>query len=164
MAVVLEQLTERVRALEDQIALFQTMSSYGPSVDSMSVQEAASIWTEDGVYDVGSGPVPPMHGRDEIAAMLEGPNHGTLVEQGCAHVMTMPLVKVDGDVAVGIAYHRLYVRDGDGFRIWRLTASRWDWVRRADGWKVKRRTHRLMDGSEDARQLLRDSLLEIRGS
>jgi hypothetical protein len=142
------------------------MSSYGPSVDSLSVPEAASIWTEDGVYDVGSGPVAPMHGRGDITAMLEGATHGGLVEKGCAHLMTMPLVKVNGDTAVGIAYHRLYVRDAeaDTFRLWRLTASRWDWVRTAEGWKVERRTHRLLDGSQDARDLLRTALLEVQGT
>jgi ketosteroid isomerase-like protein len=160
----LNELAKRVKLLEDQIALFGTMSTYGPSVDSMSIDEATSIWTEDGIYDTG-GPQ-PFSGRDDIAAMLaeEDGVHRGIVAKGCAHVLSMPLIKVDGDTAIGIAYHHTCVRDGDGHKIWRQLASRWEWVRQPDGWKVKRRTQRLLDGSEDARQLLRDTLLEIQGS
>jgi ketosteroid isomerase-like protein len=157
------ELTNRVKLLEDQVALFASMSSYGPAVDSLSIDEATSIWTEDGVYDTG-GPE-PFCGRDEIAAMLTADPgvHRELVGKGAAHVLSMPLIRIDGDVAVGLAYHHTCVRDGDGHKIWRQLASRWDWVRQPDGWKVKRRTQRLLDGSEDARQLLRETLREIQG-
>lgn len=160
---LVSQLERRVRALEDQISIYQLLSSYGPAADSMSTSEAVSIWTEDGIYDPGSAPVPPMHGRDEIAAILTLPS--TPVWNGSGHISSMPLVAVDGDRAVCIGYHQLYVRDDedDSFCLRRLTASRWDMVRREDGWKVARRTHRLLDGSQDARTLLRDALLEIRG-
>lgn len=159
----LNELAKRVKLLEDQIALFGSMSMYGPSVDSMSIDEATSIWTEDGIYDTG-GPQ-PFSGRDDIAAMLteEDGVHRGIVEKGCAHVLSMPLIKIDGDTAIGIAYHHTCVREGDGHKIWRQLASRWEWVRQPEGWKVKRRTQRLLDGSEDARQLLRDTLLEIQG-
>jgi hypothetical protein len=160
---VIEALEQRVRALEDQIALYQAVSAYGPAVDSLSAEAAASLWTEDGVYDAGGPPAPQMNGREAIIKMVNTDPHQSLAAQGCGHMMTLPLLKVDGDQAVGLGYHRLYQRAGDGFKLWRLTASRWDWVRQPDGWKAARRTHRVIDGGDEARSLLRDTLREIRG-
>jgi hypothetical protein len=167
-------LEARVTELADHLALYQTMATYGPAVDSLSIDEATSIWLEDGVYDGTSrrpsdmaGATPPglqvsaMHGRAEIAAMLHGDLHRTLVRDGCAHVMSLPLIRIDGDRAVGVGYHFLYVKGDDGFKIWRMTASRWDWLRTGEGWKVETRTHRLIDGSDDARELLATSLRDI---
>jgi len=39
-----------------------------------------------------------------------------------------------------------------------MTANRWELVRTASGWKIKRRTLRPLDGSEPARELLRGAL------
>jgi hypothetical protein len=36
-----------------------------------------------------------------------------------------------------------------------VVTNRWDLVRTASGWKIKRRTLRLVDGSEPAREILR---------
>lgn len=164
VVALVADLTARVESLEDQLALYQSVATYGPAVDSLSTEAAAGLWSDDGVYDVGPAPVGPMHGRRDISAMLEGEVHGSLVAQGCAHVTTLPLVRVKGDRAIGLGYHRLYVREAeaDGFRLWRLTASRWDWARAGARWEVVNRTHRLLDGSEEARALLRNTLAEIR--
>jgi hypothetical protein len=45
-----------------------------------------------------------------------------------------------------------------GYHIHRVVTNRWDLVRMPAGWKIKRRTLRLVDGSEPARQLLRAAL------
>ena len=42
-----------------------------------------------------------------------------------------------------------------GYHIHRVVTNRWDLVRTASGWKIKRRTLRLVDGSEPSRDLLR---------
>jgi len=47
-----------------------------------------------------------------------------------------------------------------GFRIHRAGCNRWDLVRTAEGWKVKRRMLRPLDGSNDARELLTGALAE----
>jgi hypothetical protein len=47
-----------------------------------------------------------------------------------------------------------------GFRIHRAGCNRWDLVRTGDGWKVKRRMLRPLDGSDDARELLTDAVAE----
>ena len=61
---------------------------------------------------------------------------------------------LQGDEAAATGYTMLIARDGNDFRVRRPTANRWDLIRTADGWKIKRRTLRLLDGSPDARALL----------
>ena len=51
-----------------------------------------------------------------------------------------------------------------GFRIHRASANRWDLVRTADGWKVKRRMLRPLDGGNDARELLTEALAASRAA
>ena len=46
-----------------------------------------------------------------------------------------------------------------GFRIHRVAANRWELVRTAAGWKIKRRTVRTIDGSEPPREILRGALV-----
>jgi hypothetical protein len=46
----------------------------------------------------------------------------------------------------------------NGFRIHRVAANRWELVRTADGWKIKRRTVRTIDGSDEPREILRGAL------
>ena len=41
-----------------------------------------------------------------------------------------------------------------GFRIHRMMANRWELVRTADGWKIKQRTLRPLDGPNAARSIL----------
>ena len=45
-----------------------------------------------------------------------------------------------------------------GFRVHRVGANRWELTRTPQGWKVKRRTLRPLDGSEPAREVLRGAL------
>src|SRR5262249_26684969 len=50
----LAALERRVRLLEDQIAIYQVMAAYGPAADSGSTEQAITLWSEDGVYDLHS--------------------------------------------------------------------------------------------------------------
>jgi hypothetical protein len=47
---------------------------------------------------------------------------------------------------------------GKGFRVHRMTANRWALVRTDEGWKIKHRTLRQLDGTEPARKILREAL------
>lgn len=155
----LEALEARIKALEDELALRQILSSYGPAVDSLRHEDAVKLWTEDGRY-LGRY---DRNNRQEILEMLEGDFHKDLVAAGCAHTMSTPFIKIDGDTAVGLGYHVVFKHDGDGFIVRGLSASRWDWIRTADGWKATSRVHRTLDGSEDARRLLSETFAQISG-
>lgn len=143
----------RLRALEDVVAIYQLLAGYGPAVDAGASAIAASRWSESGSYDAQVG---EWVGREAIAGMVEGEFHQSLIQSGCAHVLSLPHVVVDGDRAVATSHGRLYRRDepNDSFRVWRVTATRWELVRHGDGWLVERRVNKLLDGDPDARRLL----------
>jgi hypothetical protein len=147
----LHALEARIKLLEDQVAIYQLMAGYGPAADSGSTARATSLWAEDGVYDLHSR---VMTGRAEIARELEGDWHQGLIAQGSGHIVSMPHVTIDGDQAVATCHSRLYRREGDDYRVISVSANRWEFVRDARGWQVKRRISRRLDGSEASHALL----------
>lgn len=153
----LAALKVRMQTLEDVVAITQLVSQYGPSVDSGTHEETAQIWTEDGVFAVVGGERTfTMSGRPEIAGMVSGPGHQSLIHNGCAHVLTTPHVELDGDEAVGRSYAMNIRWDGEADRFWvaRVSANRWRLTRTAQGWKVVERINSNLDGSADSRALL----------
>lgn len=149
----LAQLEERLRRAEDRLEILDLVAAYGPLVDSGDAAGAAALWTEDGVYDVDTG---TYEGHDGIAAMVLSRQHQRLIAHGCAHLTSPPRVDLHGDSAVAITHSQLVLRaEGGGFDILRATAHRWDLVRTSAGWRIDRRTSRLLEGSEAARDLLR---------
>jgi hypothetical protein len=151
----LRALEARLHALEDRLALYDLIASYPLAADSGSGALAASLWTEDGTYDAQVG---EWSGRADIASLFEGEMHRGLMDGGCGHVLSLPRIVVDGDRAVMTSHGRLYVRDGDSFRVWRVTATRWELERTPEGWKVTRRVNRVLDGTAEPQLLLRQGL------
>ncbi len=161
----------RLRALEDQLAPYQLISSYGPLVDSGDAEATSNLWVEDGIYDWGGGsaargpgggvkegPDGAAHSRAEIADMVRGKFHQEIIGGGSAHVIGLPHIVFDGDHAVATTYARLYRKDGENFRVWRISASRWECVRTPEGWRIQRRVNRVLTGAEEPRQLLRSGI------
>lgn len=149
------ELEARLRRVEDQLEISNIVASYGPFVDSGDGPGAAALWTIDGVYDVDTG---LYDGHDGIRAMVESREHQALIERGCAHLTTPPRVDVDEDTAVAVTHSQLVLRNDAGrYDVLRATAHRWELVRTAGGWRVERRTSRLLDGGNAARELLRES-------
>jgi hypothetical protein len=145
-------LERRVQALEDQLAICQLIATYGPAVDSESAAAVGELWSADGVYDPGG--VSPYVGRAAIGDLVYGDRHQAYLETGCAHVLSAPRVWVAGDVAVAVNHSRVYLKDGAHWRLERVSANRWE-LERIDGtWRAIRRTNRLLDGAQEARQLL----------
>ena len=148
-----QALERRLQAAEDRLAIYQIMATYGPSVDSLSRAVLRGMYAEDGVYDHTAG-VQPYVGKDGVASLVEGAMHLGYVEKGCAHVTSLPHVVVQGDDAVATCYSRVYLKDGEHWRLERVSANRWEFERTLVGWKVKRRTNRLLNGDDAPRQLL----------
>ena len=152
LATTVAALERRVRQLEDQTAIYQLIANYGPAADAGWSAKAASLWTDDGIYDAQVG---AWQGRAAIGGMIDGATHQGYIHEGCAHVLTLPYISVAGDTAVATCYGQLFRRDGENFRIWRVTATRWELARTNDGWRVANRVNRLLDGDDEARALLR---------
>jgi hypothetical protein len=151
----LAALEARVHLLEDENALHRLMTSYGPAVDSGSADEAGALWTTDGTYETDGGPG-VMEGSAGVAAMVRGRGHQSLLPN-CAHQVGPGVVKVDGDRAEATTYSRVYLRDGDSFRVWRVAVNEWHFVRTGAGWRVQRRINRRL-GHPESTALLRHAL------
>jgi ketosteroid isomerase-like protein len=149
-----DALAQRVRLLEDHLAVTQLVAQYGPAVDSGSAEAAAELWTEDGAFD--AVPWLQMRGRADIAAMVRTDGHHDLIEHGCGHVLTVPHVVVDGDEAVGRSYALNIRWDPDTDRFWvaRLSANTWRWARTPDGWRIAARVNAALDGTPEHRAML----------
>jgi ketosteroid isomerase-like protein len=152
----LAALEQRVRLLEDQLAIHRLIHTWGPAVDSGHSSAAAGIWTEDGILQ---SDLSFLGGRSAVAAMVESDGQQELIRQGCAHVQSFPLVTVDGDRATATGYSRVYRHNGGGgYEVWRVSANRWELRRTPNGWRVTRRVNQVIDGGPRARELLKQAL------
>jgi hypothetical protein len=150
----IDALWARLRTLEDRMAIYELMATYGPAVDGAAADVAAGLWALDGRYDAGVG---VFEGSAGIAEMVVGDMHQGIIQGGSAHLISLPHLEINGDHAVATCYSQLLRYDPEtaGFKIWRCTANRWELVRSVDGWRVKDRVNRVLDGSEEPRELLR---------
>ena len=160
MSEPLDELSARVRRLEDESAIQRLVMSYGPAADAGLTASAASLWLEDGVYDWDADGVPHA-GSTAVDEMLQGDGHQGLIARGVAHFAGPLLVDVDGDRATALNYSLIMRREDDRFFLWRVSAVRWDVERAGSSWKVRRRTNRLLDASGAGRHLFNDTMTEV---
>lgn len=144
---------QRLRAVEDQLAIYQVISSYGYAVDGLNAEAVGDCYAEDGVYAVAD--VRDHIGRQRIADITRDPNHIALVSRGAAHISTLPYVVIEGDRAVATC-HTMVARNGDtGFEIYRLSASRIQLSRKpGGGWQIDHRQNHMLQNSLNGSELL----------
>jgi ketosteroid isomerase-like protein len=148
----LAALEERVRVLEDQLAIHRLINSWGPAVDTGHSEAAASLFSDDAILE---SDLSYLIGPAAIAAMVLGEGHQSLIRNGSAHIPAFPIVNVQGDEATAVGYTRVYRHTDEGYDVWRLSANRWQFRRGSDGWRVTRRTNHVIDGGPEAPQILR---------
>ncbi len=151
-------LEERVRLLEDQLELYRLISSYGPAVDTGSSDAAGALWHENGYYEFEAEGTHRLDGPAEVAAMVLSDGHQALIRQGCAHILALPVVRVNGDTAAATGYSRVYRHTDNGYEVWRVSANHWDFRRTPAGWRVEGRVNQTLDGSPEARAILARAL------
>lgn len=150
MAQRLAALERRLQVVEDELAIHRLIVRYGLAVDTGDAERTAAVFTPEGVYDAD---VRCMRGRAEIADMVQSDRHQAMVGR-CAHQIGPATVQVDGDRAVAIGYSRVYLRDGDGIGIYRVSMNRWELERRDGSWLIARRRTRIL-GHAEATSLLK---------
>jgi hypothetical protein len=166
----LDSLERRIRAIEDRLEIYNIIAGHPPSADTGGAAYAEAIYTEDGVFDRGPD-LSGATGNKAIAANLKSDAHQAAIAGGLAHFTGLPHIALDGDAAVVTSYLQILTpkKTGEpvevpnhgasrGYHIHRVVTNRWDLVRTASGWKIKRRTLRLVDGSEPSREILRNAL------
>jgi hypothetical protein len=167
-------LDERLRAVEDKLEILNLIASHPPSADTGADYFTLQVYTEDGVFDRGAN-LSGGHGNKAVAAIMQTPGHRAAIQGGLAHFAGLPHIALDGDTAVVTSYLQILTPNAagepvevpnhgasKGFRIHRVGANRWELVRTSQGWKIKRRTLRPLDGSEPAREILRGALERYR--
>ena len=165
-----QTLEQRIRAIEDRLEIYNLIASHPPSADTGAAAYAEAVYTEDGVFDRGAE-LSGATGNRALGALLQSDGHRAAIAGGLAHFTGLPHVTLDGDSAIVISYLQILTpkKSGEevevpnhgasrGYHIHRVVTNRWDLVRTASGWKIKRRTIRLVDGSEPSRELLRGAL------
>jgi hypothetical protein len=150
-------LEQRVHDLEDKLAIYQLVASYGPSIDGGAAPEAGRLWTEDAWYDsdAPSAGNEGVHGREGIEEVAKRCGE---VAVGIAHITHLPIITVDRDQATVIGHSNTFHQDGAEFHIGRVASNRWDLERIDGAWRVRRRTNRLLDGSAESKAVLADGL------
>ena len=162
-------LEDRVRAVEDKLAIFHLIASHPPAADTGTDRYYREAFVADGEMDLGGGK--GARGNDTIGALVKTPEHEAAIAGGLCHFAGLPRVEIKGDSAVALSYLQIITPDRQaaprevsghgsttGFRIHRVGANRWELKRSKDGWKVVRRTLRPLDGTDDARALLRKAI------
>ena len=145
-----DRIEARIRLLEDRAEIFQLMAAYGPS-DAMDAETLGALWTDDANYK-SSGHV--LAGREGIVGPLESPIHRDFVATGSAHVISLPRLEIDGDGAMATGHSRVYLRDGEGHSIARVSANRRRIMRAPAGWRVAHRLNRRITGEDAPRAVL----------
>lgn len=162
-------LEDRLRAVEDTLAIYHLIASHPPAADTGTDSYYRNAFTSDATIDLGGGKA--KTGNEEIAAVVKTPEHQAAIAGGLCHFAGLPRVQLNGDTAVAISYLQVLAPNREakpvelsghglssGYRIHRLGANRWDLKRTKDGWKVTRRAYRMLDGTDDARALLRQGI------
>jgi SnoaL-like domain len=163
-------LEQRIRAIEDRLEIYNLIAGHPPSADTGADYYAEAVYTEDGVFDRGPD-LSGATGNKAIAASLKSAGHQAAIAGGLAHFTGLPHIALDGDRAIVTSYLQILApyKSGEpievpnhgasrGYHIHRVVTNRWELARTATGWKIKRRTIRLVDGSEPSREILRGAL------
>jgi hypothetical protein len=151
----LARMEARIAELEDRLAIYQLFATYGPGVDSLSGDAVRDLWAEDGTYETEHH---VFRGADEVSAIVRDPMHLRYIERGCAHVMSMPRILLDGDTASATGYSRVYVHREGEWVVDRASANRWELARIDGAWKVTRRVNKLLKGTPEARAVMGQDL------
>jgi SnoaL-like domain len=154
------ELEARLSRLEEESAITRLILSYGPAADAGLTSFAGQLWLEDGEYDWDANGR-PHRGSAGVDAMLQSDAHQNLIAAGIGHFAGPLLIELDGDGATAVNYSLIMRREDDRFYLWRVSAVRWDLTRTDAGWRVKRRTNRLLDETGSGRELFGDTLTTL---
>jgi ketosteroid isomerase-like protein len=162
LAAALRDALERLRRVEDELAIQRLIVRYGFAVDTGDADALVQLFTDDAVYEIdgayvtGGAPY-VMRGHDDLRAMIESERHGALRPR-CAHTIGPVCVEVDGDQARAVGYSRVYWGTGDAAELHRLSSNEWQCVRGGDGrWFIAGRRS-VSIGSAAAQDVLRAGL------
>lgn len=161
----LSDLLRRLQAVEDQLAIQKLIMTHPPAADSGDPHFWPVLFGAGGVTDYGRDDNPDtaqFNGQltaAQVAASVTSPQLDEARRRGAGHIATTPIVILGGDEADAWNYHMTVWRAEEGFRIFRVFANYWQLARADHGWQVAVRKVRLLDGNEEAIDILRGAAL-----
>ena len=90
--------------------------------------------------------------------MYESEGHMGLVHAGVSHLTATPRIAVDGDSARAVGYSFVVLKEGDRWFVWRGAINEWTLERTAEGWRIRERFNRTLDGSAESLETMRKVL------
>ncbi|MDG2304444.1 MAG: nuclear transport factor 2 family protein [Candidatus Binatia bacterium] len=158
-------LRKRLGRVEDELAIHRLIVRYGLAVDAGDAEAAMALFTEDSVYEVGAvgtgirdetrKPL-IMRGRAAVGKMVQSEAHQALLPNA-AHTIGPAVVTMAGETASATGYPRIYLRENDDFRLFRMAVNHWELVKNDERWWIHRRTSVAL-GESDVQDLMRKAL------
>ena len=136
-----ETLEQRVARLEDESTIRRMLIEYGKFLDAKDYHAYAALFAADGVWQGGFG---TFTGPAAIEAMLTrnlGAPEAGFVNKANFHMLTNPLVTIDGDRAHVESKYLFWTASADN-RPTPLLAGRYvdEFVKVGGAWRIARRT------------------------
>ena len=133
----------------DYIEIQQLVAKYARAIDTCSNNgyDYADLYTPDGrfVPMVSGRSIPPIQGREALAEVSGGgSNHCKdvpWIEQGVRHIYANHIITPSPEGATGTVDMMMIGLDGDPYKIAHDGFYEDIYVKTADGWRFKQRTH-----------------------
>jgi hypothetical protein len=133
----------------DYIEIQQLVAKYARAIDTCSNNgyDYADLYTEDGIFqpDMGGGrAIPPFQGRERLAQASGGGAQGCnapWIAQGVRHIYTNHIITATPEGASGTVDMLMIGLDGDPQKIAHDGYYDDVYVKTAQGWRFKQRTH-----------------------
>lgn len=161
----LDALRRRMDRVEDELAVHRLIVRYGLAVDAGDAEAAMELFTRDTLYEIraaglGRGGDPKktlvLRGRAAVGEMVRSDDHQELLPNA-AHTIGPAVVHVEGEKATATGYTRIYHREGESFRMFRMAVNHWELVKQEGHWRVHRRYSQVL-GESDVQDLMRRGL------
>ena len=132
----LSRLEARVQRTEDLLEIHQLFIDYGRHLDAGRFAEYARLFARDGVLRLG--PLGSASGPDEIEALMTRTLDGSVGQT--FHVISSPVVHLDGDAATSEVMWTMIRRGTDGVPEVAMLGRHRDQLVREDGrWRIRER-------------------------
>lgn len=113
---------------DERLAIRRLKHEYCHAVDGGNYETWVALFTEDGTFERAGAD--PIEGREALYGMIADEFDEAF--EYTAHVVTNPVVDVDGDAATGRWYVTLFYEESDGTVGWNQGVYE-DTYRRVDG-------------------------------
>ena len=100
---------DRLRAVEDTLAIYHLIASHPPAADTGTDRYYRDAFTANGEMDLAGGK--RAVGNEAIAGMVRTPEHQAAIAGGLCHFAGLPRVELNGDTAVATSYLQIITPD-----------------------------------------------------